>query len=514
MKELIAARAGKFTEKNNVLYSCGDSGRMKLVVPVSLRRMLTELSHDSPTGGHRGIEKTVERLKKCYWWPRMKEDVQAYVRSCPDCARAKQPWPNPGDLQPLDVTKTFEYMHFDLVGPLPTTFSGSKYILNVVDRSSKRTVLLPLPNKEARTVARGIVKVILWHGSAPVLIQTDQGTEFVNAVVADMTHLLGISHVKGAAYHPQTNGQAERMNPEVEEYLAMFGDPEQRTWDANLDFAMYVINETKSSVTGETPNFLTFGRRSLEPIDLLMGVDPDPVMSREHWLDRLKKAREIAARATEEANRKMKERADKGKTPHDLKVGDTVWVKEKRTPPGMSPKLRPKAANVEYTVAELTGGGNKHAKVEAAANPRDQRSVHVDRLKRVVKEPPGIFGEPETTFAEGGTDEFEVERILDHRVGKSGKGLEYYIRWKGYGADEDQWVPATDVKADECVAMYELSLEAKKVRFAEPLTLTYAEVAKKATQKPSLQKGGKQAPEKGILRKSARVAAKGKARRG
>lgn len=296
------------------------------------------------------------------------------------------------------------------------------------------------------------------------------------------------------------------MNPEVEEYLAIFGDPEQRTWDANLDFAMYVINETKSSVTGETPNFLTFGRRSLEPIDLLMGVDPDPVMSREHWLDRLKKAREIAAKANEEANRKMKERADKGKAPHGLEVGDAVWVKEKRTPPGISAKLRPKAADVEYKVTELTGGGNKHAKVEAVANSRDQRSVHVDRLKKVVKEPPGIFGEQEATSGEGDANEFEVERILDHRVGRSGKDLEYYIRWKGYGADEDCWVPAKEVNADECIAKYERGLEAKSVRLVEPAILTYADVVRKGTRKASQQKG--------ISRKSARIADRGKPRRG
>jgi len=482
LKEVIGGRAGKFVEKDEVLYTSGDSGRTRLVVPVRLRRMLVKQHHDAATGGHRGVEKTLQRLRMNYWWPRMREDIEAYIRSCRECARAKQPWPIVGDLQPLDVYKVFEYLHVDLIGPLPRTLSGNEFILNCVDRGTKRTVLYALPNKESRTVARALVKNVCWHGSAPASIQSDQGTEFVNGVVKDMTHLLGINHVKGAAYHPQTNGQAERMNPQIESMLAIFGDLEQRTWDMNLDFVMYALNASESEVTGETPHFLSWGRRPLDPLDILFRVDPDPAMSREHWLDRLKKARELAAQANEAANQRMKERADKGKEPHDLEVGDTVWVKEKRTPPGLSPKLRPKAADVQYQVKGLMGGGRKHALVESLSNPLDQRKVHVDRLKEVVKEPEGIFGEPSTVVPPLGPDEYEVECILAHRPAISGEGVEYYVRWKGYGASEDKWVHEKDVSADECVARYVREQQARQERVIDT-PLTYVEVAKKAAVK-------------------------------
>jgi transposase InsO family protein len=480
LQHTLAKESSKFVEwEDGVLYVRGDSERTRLVVPVKLRRMLVRLAHDAPTGGHRGAEKTYERLRLLYWWPGMKADIEAFVKSCPDCERTKRPWPHVGDLQPLDVTKVFEFMHFDLIGPLPTTLSGNRFILNAVDRATKRTVLMALPNKEARTVARAIVRLICWHGSAPVVIQTDQGTEFVNAVVRDLTHLLGITHVKGAAYHPQTNGQAERMNLQIEQMLAIFGDVEQRTWDMDLDFVMYALNATPSEVTGETPHFLAWGRRAVEPMDLLFGVDPDPVMSQEHWLDRLKKARELAARRHEEAKARMKQRADEGKEPHSLEVGDKVWVKEMRVPKGVSPKLRAKAANVEYQVAELTGGGGKHARVEAVANPLDQRKVHVERLKKVVLEPPGLFGETAEPAAEPEEDEYEVERILGHRQSRSGRGKEYYIRWKGFGAAEDKWVHEDKVDAEEAIAAYERAASNARDRLADPAVLTYAEAAKK-----------------------------------
>jgi hypothetical protein len=203
-------------------------------------------------------------------------------------------------------------------------------------------------------------------------------------------------------------------------------------------------------------------------------------MSQEHWLDRMKTAREMAARANVRANEAMKRRADKNKEPHDLEVGDTVWVKEMRVPKGKSPKLSPKAADVEYKVAELTGGGKKHAKVVAVANPLDQRSLHVERLKKVVREPAGLFGEEEEAGDAHDENEFEVERILGHRSSRKGNGIEYFIRWKGFGAAEDSWVPAKGVHADEAVAKYERERMDSKDRRVEIATLTYAEVAKKA----------------------------------
>jgi hypothetical protein len=340
---------------------------------------------------------------------------------------------------------------------------------------------MPLPNKEARTVARAFVKQICWYGTAPAAIQTDQGTEFINSVVKNMTHLLGISHVKGAAYHPQTNGLVERMNLPIEQLLAIFGDTEQKTWDLNVDFVMYALNNTVSTVTGETPNFLTYGRRSLEPFDLLLGVDPDPVMSREHWLDRLKRARELAARWTRDAAAKMKKRYDKDHKPHDVNAGDLVWVQEKRTPPGVSAKLRPKASEVQYRVESLTGGGDKHVTAVSTANPLDVRKVHVDRVKRVQTEPADLFGESKTKEKEEMENEYVVEKILGRRKEKG--TVEYLVRWLGYGPQDDRWVAESNVAAPEKIEEFLRTEQLKEVRLSDPKLLTYAEVVKKPVAK-------------------------------
>lgn len=481
LKEMIVKSADAFDVVDQVLYVVSSSGRRKLVVPVKRRRELTVYAHDSPMGGHRDAKATLKRLQRQYIWPSIESDIQNYCDTCPDCDRTKRPWPQRGDLHPLDVTKLFEYVQMDLIGPLPTTLSGNAYILSLIDRATRRVTLIPIPNKEARTVARAFVKQICWYGTAPASIQTDQGTEFVNAVVKNMTHLLGISHVKGAAYHPQTNGLVERMNLPVEQMLAIFGDAEQKVWDLNVDFVMYALNNTVSTVTGETPNFLTYGRRALEPFDLLLGVDPDPVMSRQHWLDRLKLARELAARWSREAAVKLKQRYDKDRKPHDVEVGDLVWVQEKRTPPGVSAKLRPKASEVQYRVEALSGGGDKHVTAVSTANPLDVRKVHVDRTKKVKTEVKELFGEEIPKEKQELSDEYIVDRILGRREEKG--TVEYLVRWLGYGPQDDQWVKEANVAAPEKIEEFLRAEQLKGVRLSEPKMLTYAEVAKKPTTK-------------------------------
>jgi hypothetical protein len=152
------------------------------------------------------------------------------------------------------------------------------------------------------------------------------------------------------------------------------------------------------------------------------------------------------------------------------------------------PQLRAKAADVQYEVVDLTGGGGKHATVEATSNPMDQRELHVDRLKKVVKEPAGLFGEvPAVDKHEEGADVFEVERIIGHRVTAGGRGIEYFVRWKGYGAQDDQWVKAEDLHAEEALARYEREQAAKQLQVVDAKILTYADAVKSGKSSPATE---------------------------
>jgi hypothetical protein len=149
----------------------------------------------------------------------------------------------------------------------------------------------------------------------------------------------------------------------------------------------------------------------------------------------------------------------------------------------LSSKLRPKAADVEYRVESLSGAGGKSATVVSVSNELDRRQLHVDRLKRIVREPVELFGEPVQAVAAEqptslGADEFEVERVLDRR--KRGSNISYLIRWRGYGPQDDSWVNETDLKANDKVREYERHLADRELA-AKTSPLSYADVVKKGT---------------------------------
>ena len=97
----------------------------------------------------------------------------------------------------------------DLIGPLPVTNLGNVHIITCTDYFTKWAEAAAIPDKEAITVASFLFKVITRHGS-PVIIQSDQGREFINNVNKHLFELTGVDHRMSVAYHPQTNGLVER----------------------------------------------------------------------------------------------------------------------------------------------------------------------------------------------------------------------------------------------------------------------------------------------------------------
>ena len=99
----------------------------------------------------------------------------------------------------------------DLVGPLPETSAGNKYIITLSDYFSKWPEAAPLPSKSAEGVAKFLFDTFCRHGW-PKVIQSDQGREFVNEINTRLFQLTDIQHCVSSAYHPQTNGLDERFN--------------------------------------------------------------------------------------------------------------------------------------------------------------------------------------------------------------------------------------------------------------------------------------------------------------
>ena len=145
----------------------------------------------------------------------------------------------------------------DFITDLPLSNSFDS-ILTVVDRFSKETEFIPC-NKTV--TALDTTKLYLFHvwkdHGLPHTIVSDRGLQFASQVMMDLCRRLGISPKLSTVHHPQTDGQTEVMNREVQQYLQLFCAKEQESWSDWIGLAQFAINNRQHSATKFSPFQLT-----------------------------------------------------------------------------------------------------------------------------------------------------------------------------------------------------------------------------------------------------------------
>ena len=234
-----------------------------------LRTSIIRELHCSPYAGHTGMNRTLVLISRFFFWPDMRTDINNYVRGCVVCQRNKSsPGKPAGKLQPLPVPSgIWEDISMDFIGPLPKTARGHDFVLNVVDRLSKMAHFLPCKKSiDGRGVA-SLYAERIWslHGQ-PRSIVTDRGTQFVNAFNKHLLSMLGTRHAITSAYHPETDGQTERVNRVLSEMLRHYTNARYDDWDLHLPMCEFAHNNAPSSATGMSPFFVCYGKHPLTPM--------------------------------------------------------------------------------------------------------------------------------------------------------------------------------------------------------------------------------------------------------
>jgi hypothetical protein len=218
-------------------------------------------AHGNQLVGHDGIYKTKEHLLQCFYWPGMDADIASHLKSCHRCQLHRtDDRPPPALLSSLpQPTEPNQCIHADLFGPLKMSDSGKKFILCMTDALTKYVELVPLPNKEANTVANAIFDKWYCHFGAPLDIVTDQGKEFCARLSDELFKRLGTNHLTTSPHHPQCNSQAEVANKTIAKYLASFCDDSTLDWELYLAPLMFSYNTSFHCSIKNSPFFLTFG---------------------------------------------------------------------------------------------------------------------------------------------------------------------------------------------------------------------------------------------------------------
>ena len=193
-----------------------------LVIPYKFQNLAASIIHDTVIGGHAAAERTLFAAKRRFFWRNMNKTIQTYCDKCKICQIHKGKFHPKQPLRRYPLPdKFFDVISTDLIGPLPTTSNGNRFILVVTCFLSRYVVVKAIPNKKEDVVAQGLWEIFCEHGS-PSVIFSDNGNEFRNQILKEMVKNFKISHVKAAVYHPSSNGLCERKNGSILTALKCF----------------------------------------------------------------------------------------------------------------------------------------------------------------------------------------------------------------------------------------------------------------------------------------------------
>lgn len=260
--------------------------KKKYIASEEQRKEIIMAHHDAPQFGHPGINKTLELVQRNYTWTRMRDTVSRYISKCNSCQKNKASrHAKYGSIQHRPPPEQpWEEVTMDFITKLPQSQDGlgNKFdtILVMVDRLTK--YMHAVPCKETYTAENiGQLihdRLIRYHGKPKVFI-TDRDKWFTSNYWRTFVAEMGIQHKLSTAFHPQTDGQTERANQTLEQYLRHYINQAHSDWVTLLPSAQIAINNQRSETTKHTPFYANFGKDPIVLQKPLPGINAQKALT-------------------------------------------------------------------------------------------------------------------------------------------------------------------------------------------------------------------------------------------
>jgi len=449
-------------------------GRVFVPKEATLRRAILKAYHEEATAGHFGKGRMLALLRRKFWWQGLAKEVEEFVRSCAVCQVNKsRKHKTYGQLQPLRVpSRPWQEISMDFITGLPPVFNGESEvdaILVVVDRLTKMTLFFPATTTLTASQLEELLYKEVWlKFGPPEGIVSDRGPVFTSQYWEEVCYLMQVKRRLSTAFHPQTDGQTERANQVLEQYLRCFIDENQLSWPPLLKTAEFAANNAINASTGKAPH------------ELLMGYLPDfhlidedvsrgeGVPAAESRIRKLSTLREEAKNKLLHAQQQQKQYYDKKRMHREFAREDLVLLSTRnirlRVP---QKKLAPRFIGPFRVIERVGKQAYRLALPEQYSRLHDVFSVSLlepwvprqgDPVDSTVNMPmPALDEDP---------DVWEVEEVRGKK--KVNSQIFYLVKWTGWPSEYNQWVAEEDMQAPDAIQRYEGQNQVKEKRRGRP----------------------------------------------
>jgi hypothetical protein len=409
--------------------------KRKIYVPDDIRWQTRVLAqhHDTKVAGHFGRDKTYELVKRNFWFPGLEAFVRKYVSSCDVCQRNKARRHRPyGELQSLEIPYTpWSHITMDFIVELPKV-KGYSIIWVVVDRLTKIAHFIPLKTTQAKELAEAFMQFVWKYHGLPINIVSDRDPTFTSKFWMALMKALGVDLSLSTAYHPQTDGQTERINQILEQYLRCFINYYMDNWLELLHFAEFAYNNAEHSATKMTPFYACTGQH---PRALLIGNEEIKTPSA---AERIKEIEEIQEELRENLiqaqQRAQKNFNKKVKPGPDFRVGDLVLLNARNIKTRRESKKLDQLYRGPCKILQAIGSNAYRLELPPQLQGKMHNVFHVSLLEPYIENSIPERETPPPPPVGDDLDLYEAEAILDSRL--KNRKVEYLVQWTGYGLDD------------------------------------------------------------------------------
>ena len=276
-------RKNMFMYQNDLLRLRND--KKQILIPPNMRTDIIKYFHTNFSGLHQSAKRIYKVMKQYVYWFGMFKDIKLYIQYCKICKMAKKNAnKKEGYLQLFTPSKPFEMVCIDIVGPLPVTRRGNRYILTTIDKFTRFVHMIPVQTITAENIAYEFRAEYLLKYGIPDKILSDRGSQFTGYIFKILCKLYGVDKIFTTAYHPETNGMIERFHRYLKERLRVIAAEydldfiKYDDWDIYLPEIEFSYNNTPNEMTKKAPYEVIYGHLLNTPIQHILNKDIQTVV--------------------------------------------------------------------------------------------------------------------------------------------------------------------------------------------------------------------------------------------